>query len=70
MNTLYFTLALKFESSIVDDNDIVEVTDNIGRALLSEADCGIGLAPKDGDTYTTEIFVKPEYSDYQYHKVL
>lgn len=69
MKTLYFTVALTFESSIVDDTSIAEITDNIGRALYNEVDSGVGLVPEASDTWTTEIVVSPEYLDYQYHKL-
>jgi hypothetical protein len=58
--TLTFTVTLKFESKITDDNDVIQVAENIARAIVSETN-GLGIAPQNGDTYLQNVEVKPMY---------
>lgn len=54
-----FTVTLTFESKITDDNDILEIANNIARAIKNESNNGEGIAPINGDAYTETIMVKP-----------
>ena len=58
--SLKFSVEIEFESQIVDDNDVMEVAENIARAIENETN-GIGIAPVDGDTYVEMIRVTPQY---------
>jgi len=58
--SLSFRVEIDFESEIVDDNDIMEVAQNIARAIKNEANSG-AIAPENGDTYTEIIRVTPQY---------
>jgi hypothetical protein len=57
---LTFTVTLEFESKITDDNDVIQVAENIARAIVSETN-GEGIAPQNGDTYLENVEVKPMY---------
>jgi hypothetical protein len=58
-----FIVELEFAEKIVDDNDIIKITDNIARALHNEVEYGIGLACDD-DNYTKKITVSHFNNDY------
>lgn len=60
---LTFSVTLTFESSINDDNDILEIAKNIARAIKSEADNGQGIVTDFSDTYTEKVEVKPQFID-------
>lgn len=60
--TLTFTVKVKFESSIDDDRDVLEVAANIARAIKAETN-GIGISPQNGDTYLERIEIKPQFLD-------
>lgn len=62
MKKLQFTVTVEFEDNINDDNDIMEVADNIARAIADETN-GLGIAPQHGDTYTKAVTVKPQFLD-------
>lgn len=55
-------LKLKFESKIVSDEELQEVTSKVLDALVHEVDKGCGLAPDESDTYTVSIEVTEKYS--------
>jgi hypothetical protein len=54
-----FTVTLTFESKITDDKDILEIANNIARAIKNEANNGQGIVTDFSDTYTETIMVKP-----------
>jgi hypothetical protein len=54
-----FTVTLTFESKITDDKDILEIANNIARAIKNEANNGQGITTDFSDTYTETIMVKP-----------
>lgn len=60
---LTFSVTLTFESAINDDNDIIEIANNIARAIKNEANNGMGIVTDFSDTYTEKIEVKPQYLD-------
>ena len=62
MNTLQFTVTLEFADKITDDNKIIEVANNIARAISSEVG-SMGIAPEDSDTYTIGGTIKPQFLD-------
>ena len=60
---LSFTVTLEFADKINDDNDIIEVAKNIARAIVNEANNGMGITTDFSDTYTKSVSVKPQYLD-------
>lgn len=69
MKTLQFTVTVEFEDNINDDNDIMEVANNIARAITAETN-GLGIAPEYADTYTKAVTVKPQFLDQEVHQVI
>lgn len=61
-NKLHFNVTLTFESGITDDNDIIEVANNIARAIIAETN-GEGIAPQNGDTYLESVSVNPDFTN-------
>jgi len=51
---------LEFESNIELDEDIMQIAQNIARAIVAETN-GEGIAPQDGDTYLEIVRVTPQY---------
>ncbi len=47
---LTFRVELQFESNIEQDEDIMQVAQNIARAIVAETN-GQGISPQNGDTY-------------------
>ena len=58
-----FSVTLEFEDKITDDNDILEIANNIARAIKNEANNGQGITTDFSDTYTKTIMVKPQFLD-------
>lgn len=58
--SITFRVELTFESEIVNDNDVMNVAQNIARAIVNETN-GQGIAPQDGDTYLEIVRVTPQY---------
>lgn len=63
MNKLQFTVTVEFADKITDDNQIMEVANNVARAIINEVN-GMGIAPEDSDTYTKTVSVKPQFLDH------
>jgi hypothetical protein len=59
---LQFTVTVEFSDKITDDKEILEVADNIARAIAVETN-GLGISPQDADAYTISVAVKPQYLD-------
>ena len=55
-----FRVELEFESNIEQDEDVMQVAENIARAIVLEAN-GEGIAPQNGDTYLERVRVTPWY---------
>ncbi len=60
---LSFNVTLTFESKITDDKDIMEIAENIARAIKNEANNGMGITTDFSDTYTETVEVKPQFID-------
>jgi hypothetical protein len=60
MNKIQFTVTLEFADKITDDNEIIEVANNIARAISSEVS-SMGIAPEDSDNYTVGGTIKPQF---------
>lgn len=58
--SISFRVELTFESNIERDEDIMNVAQNIARAIVAETN-GQGIAPQDGDTYLEIVRVTPQY---------
>ena len=58
--SISFRVELTFESNIERDEDIMNVAQNIARAIVAETN-GQGIAPQDGDTYLETVRVTPQY---------
>lgn len=58
---LVFRVEITFADKVVSDDEVNEVAQNIMRALESEVNSGIGLAPENSDTYTQHIRITPQY---------
>lgn len=61
--TLNFNVALTFSDKITDDETMLEIAKNIARAIVSEANNGLGITPDYADTYTKSVTVKPQFLD-------
>ena len=60
--TLTFTVSVTFEDKITDDNEVLEVAENIARAI--ELECGgMGIAPESSETFTRSVEVKSQFLD-------
>lgn len=57
---LTFTVTVEFEDKIVDDNEVLEVGENIARAIENEAN-GMGIAPESSETFTRSVEVTPQF---------
>lgn len=55
-----FRIELQFESNIEQDEDVMQIAENIARAIKAEAKSN-HIAPQDGDTYLEIIRVTPQY---------
>lgn len=63
MKKVQFTVTLEFADKISDDNEIIEVANNIARAIVNEANHGGGIAPDACDSFTVSGFIKPQFLD-------
>lgn len=61
MKELQFTITLGFSNKITDDNDIMQIAQNIARAIVCEINNGEGIAPQNSDLYTLGGEVKPQF---------
>jgi len=57
---LTFTLTLEFETSIDNDNDVLQVAQNVASAIVNGANRE-GIAPQDSDTFLENVSVKPMF---------
>lgn len=55
-----FRVELTFESNIDQDEDVMQVAQNIARAIVAETN-GQGISPQNGDTYLEIVRVTPQY---------
>lgn len=55
-----FRVELTFQSNIERDEDLMNIAENIARAIKAETN-GLGIAPHEGDTYLEVIRVTPTY---------
>jgi hypothetical protein len=55
-----FRVELSFESNIERDEDVMEIAQNIARAIVAEAKSNF-IAPDNGDTYLEIVRVTPQY---------
>lgn len=60
---LKFEVSIVFSDDIVDNEDIMNVAENIARAIKSEANHGEGIAPENTDAFTKIVEVRPENLD-------
>jgi hypothetical protein len=59
---LTFTVTVEFADKIVDDNEVLEVANNIAKAIVHDANT-CGIAPEESETYTESVEVKPQFVD-------
>ena len=59
---LTFTVTVEFADKIVDDNEVLEVANNIAKAIVNDANT-IGIAPEESETHTESVEVKPQFVD-------
>ena len=59
--TIRFFVELEFSEKIVNDNEIQEIADNIGNALVHAVNTA-GLAPEISDGYTEHIRITEQFS--------
>lgn len=58
--SITFHVELTFESNIDQDEDVMQVAQNIARAIVAETN-GQGISPQNGDTYLEIVRVTPQY---------
>ena len=58
MSKLIFTLEIEFQDKVVTDEEIDEVGQSVLNALVHEVNNGMGLAPEQSETFTTQISLK------------
>lgn len=58
--SITFHVELQFESNIEQDEDVMQIAENIARAIKTETN-GLGISPQNGDTYLEIIRVTPQY---------
>ena len=58
--SITFHVELEFESNIDQDEDVMQVAQNIARAIVAETN-GQGISPQNGDTYLEIVRVTPQY---------
>lgn len=56
MKTVEFKIALTFDENI-RPNQLKEIAENIARSIVSEANNGQGIAPKNTEAYTEKVEV-------------
>lgn len=57
---LTFTIQLQFADNVEQDEDVMQVAQNIARAIVAETN-GQGIAPQNGDTYLETVKVTPQF---------
>jgi len=60
---LTFTVTVEFADKVVDDNEVIEVAENIARAIVDESQSGMGIAPEESETFLESVEVKPVFLD-------
>lgn len=63
--TTRFIVEIVTADDIVDDNEKIDMAQNIARAIVNEANNGMGITPDYSDTFTEIVYVKEWYSDKQ-----
>jgi DNA mismatch repair ATPase MutS len=63
MKTTRFMVEIVTSEKIVDDQCKDEMAQNIARAIVNEANNGMGIVPDYADTCTETVYVKEWYSD-------
>jgi hypothetical protein len=58
--SVLFRVEVTFADNVEQDEDILQIAQNIARAIVNEAN-GEGIAPQNGDNYTKEVRVTPWY---------
>jgi hypothetical protein len=58
--SVLFRVEVTFADNVEQDEDIMQIAQNIARAIVNEAN-GEGIAPQYGDNYTKEVRVTPWY---------
>jgi len=62
MKTLTFTVNIEFTGKVTSDEEIKEVANNVLRAIVGEANDGMGIAPElNEDALTSVITVTPQF---------
>ena len=59
---LSFTVTVEFADKVSDDNEVVEVAENIARAIVNECN-GEGISPQESETFLESVDVKPTFLD-------
>ncbi len=60
---LSFNVTLTFSDKITDDIEVMEIANNIARAIKNEANNGMGITTDFSDAFTETIDVKPQFLD-------
>jgi hypothetical protein len=60
--SVLFRVEVTFADNVEQDEDIMQVAQNIARAIVNETN-GEGIAPQNDDNYTKEVRVTPWYID-------
>ena len=63
MKTLNFRVSIEFTEKLTSDDDMMTVANNVLRAIVDEADNGMGIAPDESEALTSVITVSPEFLD-------
>jgi hypothetical protein len=58
--SVLFRVEVTFADNVEQDEDIMQIAQNIARAIVNEAN-GEGIAPQNDDNYTKEVRVTPWY---------
>lgn len=57
-----FSVTLTFSDDIVGDDELMEIANNVARAIQLETN-GLGISPADSDSFTTKVEVTPQFLD-------
>jgi hypothetical protein len=60
--SVLFRVEVTFADNVEQDEDIMQVAQNIARAIVNETN-GEGIAPQNGDTFLEVVRVTPWYID-------
>lgn len=63
--TTKFLVEIVTEDKVTDDKHLKEMSENIARAIVNEANNGMGIVADGSDTFTKIVYVKEWYSDHQ-----